>query len=344
MSEYRRDPFTGRWRIIAEGRSARPNDYAGPPAPKATDENCPFCEGHESRTPPETQAVREAGAPNGPGWTVRAIPNRFPSVAGDRPTGASGSPPPFEAAPGSGVHEVVIESPRHAPDLPYLEEDHLRVLFRLLRSRVRALAARPGSAAVLLFENRGPESGGTLPHPHAQVLATDLIPPRLEEERAAFRSGVGTPPARCRLEEVVANEAAAKTRLVVQDPLFTAFCPFASEFPFEVWIVPTRHSPEFGDATDAEVDGLAHLLPRILRALDVLRGRPSYNWFVHGLRGADAGAENFHWHLELAPRIVRADAFELGSGIPVNPVAPEAAADAYRRQLAAADGPGRRKE
>lgn len=329
MSEYRRDPITGRWRIIAEGRSARPNEYSGPPPARETDEHCPFCTGHESRTPPETAAVRDPNSvPDGPGWSVRAIPNRYPTVAADPEARAVPGAPPLETRPATGVHEVVIESPHHAPDLPYLAADQRRRLFRFLRERVRALAARPGLDSILVFENRGSESGGTLPHPHAQIVATGLVPPRLEEERAAFARGDPPGSGGCLLEAIVERERATGARIVEEDRLFTAFAPFASEYPYEVWIVPRRHAAQFSDATDAETDHLAELLPSLLRTLDEIRARPSYNWFVHGAR--EGPSTPFHWHVEIAPRLVRADGYEVGSGVMVNPVAPETAAADYR--------------
>jgi UDPglucose--hexose-1-phosphate uridylyltransferase len=332
MSEFRRDPITGRWRVVAEGRSARPNEYPFPPVSPTAEADCPFCEGHEARTPPEVAAVRgPTTEPDGPGWTVRAIPNRFPTVSSPSTPPVLESSRPFERAPAAGVHEVVIAGPQHSPDLGYLPPEHLRALFRLLRDRVRSLTDRPGIGAVLLFENRGPESGGTLPHPHLQLVATELVPFRLEEERAGFDRRTRPTTGRCLLESVVAAERAARERIVDDEGAFTAFAPFASEFPFELWLVPKRHATTFAEASDVEVDELATLLPRVLRGLDAISPRASYNWYVHGMRPRRGSV--FHWHVELAPRLVRADGFELGAGTSVNPVAPEAAAEQFRDQF-----------
>ncbi|MGA7923511.1 MAG: galactose-1-phosphate uridylyltransferase, partial [Thermoplasmata archaeon] len=163
MSELRRDALTERWVIIAEGRSARPDEYSGRPPSRASTE-CPFCEGNESRTPPEVAADRSPDtAPNGPGWTVRTIPNRFPTLA---PTPGLPDPLPSDALflsePGSGVHEVIIESPHHEPAFPFLPVDQVKGIVRMFRKRMSAVAAQPGMRSVLLFENHGPESGGTL--------------------------------------------------------------------------------------------------------------------------------------------------------------------------------------
>jgi UDPglucose--hexose-1-phosphate uridylyltransferase len=341
MPEFRKDPLTGRWRIIAEGRLGRPNKYAGPlPVPRA-DDDCPFCEGREERTPPELAALRPAGGPpNGPGWTVRAIPNRYPTVSPSSPSPSTTDRRWFEQKPATGIHEVIIEAPRHSPDLPYLAGDQLQSLFRFFRDRVRSAVAGSRLPGVILFENRGPESGGTLPHPHAQLIATEQLPPRVEEELQGFRREAASPTGGCLLESMVKADLDAAERVISSDGTLTAFAPFASEFPYEVWIAPRRHASTFSDSTDEELDRLAQLLPALLRSLDAVRPGGSYNWFVHGV--ADP-TSRFHWHLEIAPRWVRADGYDLGAGMAVNPVAPEAAAAELRQKLAETERSGPQK-
>lgn len=344
MSEYRADPVTGHWRVVAEGRLARPNEYIAEEPRPPPDEQCPFCEGNEDRTPPEVDAVRPGNGPaNGSGWTVRVIPNRYPTVSFEPIDPIEEIPHSLVRRPGTGVHEVIIESPRHAPALPYLPADHLREVFRMFRKRVRAASVRPSAGAVVLFENWGPESGGTLWHPHAQLVASDVPLPRIEEELGAFRRHAGTAGSGCLLEAVVAVETAEATRLVASDALFDVVAPFGSEHPYELWIVPHRHTPSFADANDSEVDRLGALLPSLLRALVTIRPRLSYNWFVHGVRADRTGTGDFHWHVEVAPRLVRPDGFELAAGTAVNPVSPESAAAAVRSALAEDGQAGPRK-
>ena len=335
MSEFRRDPFTGHWRLFAEGRSARPNEYGGAPAGDAGVATCPFCEGRESSTPPEFAAVRPTGGtPDGPGWVVRSFPNKFPTLEPvERPPDVA-SDPFFERAVGAGRHEVIVMSPAHATPFSMLPPTQLRLLLRFFRDRVRAVGAVPNVRTMILLENKGPESGGTLPHPHAQLLASAVIPDRVREESEAFAAG----PAGCALERVLSHELGAGDRVVFQDDTWVAFAPFASEHPFELWLVPRRHAPSFAAANDEETEGLAKLLPALLRALDALRPGASYNWFAHGLAGSDESTDRFHWHLELTPRLQRADGFELAAGIPVNAVLPERAAENYRRALSDTGG------
>jgi UDPglucose--hexose-1-phosphate uridylyltransferase len=339
MSEFRRDPFTGHWRLFAEGRSARPNEYAGSGEARDERASCPFCEGREARTPPELAVVRPPSfPPNGTGWVVRSIPNRFPTLEPDAAETAPQSGPRFEARPGLGSHEVIVTSPSHVPAFAFLPSEQLRTVFRFFRDRVRAASAVPSARTAVLLENKGPESGGTLPHPHAQLLASSVVPDRVEEEVAAL-SGTGP----CALETVVDHEREERERWIARTDEFDVFSPFASEHPFEVWIVPRRHRPTLADATDSEIDGLSAVLPAILRALESLRPGASYNWFVHGLVGSGPAHERFHWHVEVTPRLQRADGFELAAGIPVNAMLPEHAADAFRRSSEVESIPGRKR-
>ena len=90
------DPLTGLKSIVAGDRAARPGGGFEVAAPEPIDEaGDPFLEGHEDQTPPEVHAVRPGGgAPDTPGWTVRAVPNQYPALV----AGRAASPEP-EANP-----------------------------------------------------------------------------------------------------------------------------------------------------------------------------------------------------------------------------------------------------
>ncbi len=344
MSEFRRDPITGRWTLIAENRSARPNEY-GAAAPSSPS-NCPFCAGHESWTPSEVAAYGPPGrAPNGPGWTVRTIPNKFPTVAPDVGTPHDGVADPGVARrPGFGYHEVVVESPAHAPLFPFLGGDRAHEVLTMVRARLRVLSSRAGVASLVAFENSGPESGGTLFHPHAQIVALAEVPPRLAEEAEAAARVARATGGNCLFETVLDDERRAATRVIADTAELTAYAPFASEHPYEVRLVPRRHSGSLAEATDAELGGVAGLLPGVLRALLAIVPDASYNFVTRSFASGRPESATYHWHVDVLPRLVRPDGFEVGVGIAVNPVSPEAAAEEIRSALAAgADGPARPK-
>jgi len=336
-TEFRTDPITGRVVIVVPGRSARPNDHAAAPPSAPADPNCPFCEGNEGRTPPEVAVVAAPGrAPNTRGWYVRTIPNRFPTVAAEDAT----SPAPlgtslFTSGPAFGYHEVVIENPAHSPSLGFLPREQVLQALRMFRDRIRYLSELSRVGSVTLFENTGPESGGSLWHPHAQLVTIPGVSPSLREEaegaeRLRARSGSA-----CAFEEVSRAEVEDGRRVVVDSGRFTAFAPFASAFPYETRVLPTRHARSFASATDDEVEALADLLPSLLRAfLTVLPGA-SYNYVLRTPVTPTPEFDRYHWHLDLYPRLVRADGFDLGSGLAVNTVLPEVVADTLRTALAA---------
>jgi UDPglucose--hexose-1-phosphate uridylyltransferase len=326
MSEIRWDPWTRRSVVIAASRSSRPNEYVGGPPLAGSPADCPFCEGHEDRTPPEIASVRpRGGQPNGPGWTVRLIPNKFPTLAsGDSTAELPGGG--LSRAAGEGRHEVLIESPRHAPGLPELPPTDARAVFRFLRDRVRELTGESGTAAVIAFENVGPESGGTLWHPHAQIVAAPFVPSRIAEELAHSGPGEG---AGCRLEAARDAELEDGLRSIAREGPFVAWAPFASAHPFSVRILSSGHAPSFGNASDAEVNALAGLVPHVLRAFLAVVPQASYNWAIASLPPTESTA-GYHWRWELTPRLVRPDGFELAGEMPVNPVAPESAAERLR--------------
>ena len=337
MTEIRRDPITGRCAIVVPGRSARPNDYAIAPPNVAMDPKCPFCEGSEAKTPPEIAAVAPAGrSPNDRGWHVRVIPNRFPTVASEPFVPPSGeSSRGFESRPAFGYHEVVIESPTHAPLLPYLSREQVGRALRMCRDRLRDLSSRALVGSVTLFENSGPESGGSLWHPHAQLVTVPELSPSLEEEmegaeRLRDRTGVD-----CAFEEVRHEELRDGRRVLFDAHGFVAFAPFASVVPYEARLMPTRHSPSFADATNDEIEGLADRLPALLRALLSILPGSSYNFVVRSPVGLSPAYHRYHWHMDVLPRLVRPDGFDLGSGFAVNTVPPEVAAEALRSALTA---------
>jgi len=337
MTEFRTDPITGRTVLIVPSRAIRPNEHAPGASPSPAVADCPFCEGNESWTPPEVAAVGPPGRqPNERGWYVRTIPNKFPTVMATAPEGA----PPrrgteFEGHPGFGYHEVVIESPTHAPLLPFLPSEQVLRVMRMCRDRVRELSRRPQVGSVHLFENAGPDSGGSLWHPHSQLVTTAGLSPSLRDEvegAERYRQRGG---GNCAFEAVRLAEAREGARLLFDSGEFAAFAPFASAFPYEVRLLPARHAPSFADATDREVEALSETLPNLLRALLTLVPGASYNFVIRSPVASGTAYERYHWHLDLYPRLVRPDGFDLGSGFHVNSVSPEDAAAALRSALGA---------
>lgn len=328
--ELRRDPLSGRWALIAPGRTARPGCFLSRAerGSRTLEEAavCPFCPGQEDQTPPEISAVRGPDSrPDSPGWKVRVVPNMYPALQSGIEPGGDASGPFEERRPAGGAHEVVIDSPRHDADLDSMPPADAVLALAEIRKRVAALRDR--HAYVQVFKNRGREAGASLRHPHTQIAALPLIPPRVAEEAARFedwrieRGG-------CRLCRLAEEEMAAGTRLIRRDGSFAALSPFASAFPLETRIVPLRHAGSFADMSERETSDLASCLSAVLAALRRAADDPAYNLVL--VQGPSSGAF-FHWHLDLLPVIVRTAGFEWGTGVHINPIPPEEAAERLRR-------------
>ena len=338
--EIRDDPITGHRVIVVPGRAARPNEHATAPPAASQESGCPFCEGNEGKTPPELAVIAPPHrAPNSPGWFIRTIPNRFPTVEQDDssfvPSGSSPGSPDFPREWAVGHHEVVIESPSHSPLLPFLPFEQVVRALSMCRDRVRHLSRQERVGSVTLFENTGPESGGSLWHPHAQLVTLPSLTPALEEELEGIRRYCARTGTACAQEQVARAEARDGRRLLFDRDGLVGYSPFASEVPYESRITSWRHAASFGDLTDAEVATVAsHLIPLLQALLRLLPGA-SYNLVVRNPVAEAAGGRDYHWHLDLRPRLVRPDGFDLGSGLAVNTVPPELAAEALRSEMGA---------
>ncbi len=80
MSEWRADPVTGRWVVIAADEPLRRRDFDLDPVIPIDEAYCPLCEGEEVVAGREIHAVRNGTAPDGPGWRLRVVPNRVPAL------------------------------------------------------------------------------------------------------------------------------------------------------------------------------------------------------------------------------------------------------------------------
>jgi UDPglucose--hexose-1-phosphate uridylyltransferase len=328
MPELRKDPVVGRWVIIATERARRPSDFVTEPVrPRAT--TCAFCEGHEQQTPPEVLAGRPPDSrPNTPGWTYRVVPNKFPAlrIEGELEPSGEGL---FDRMNGVGAHEVVIETPRHDASLAGLSVDAVTDVLLAYRERMVDLKKDPRFAYVLVFKNHGEAAGASLEHPHSQLIATPIIPIMVSEELAGSAQYYDLKE-RCVWCDMVRQERRGRARLVLESPEFVGLAPFAPRFPFETWILPTRHRAAFEESTEEELRGVAETLGEVLRRMDQVLGEPPYNFMLHTAPFREAQLESFHWHLEVIPKLTRVAGFEWGSGFFINPVPPEAAAEALR--------------
>ncbi len=323
MSELRQDPITKEWVIVATDRARRPHEFRlREDCPKAAPslKPCPFCAGNERMTPGETAAYRN-GTKDGPGWWVRAVPNRFPALTPESSDGRSDDPF-FRFMPGVGRHEVIIETPGHDVPFPLLTDHQAEEVVLMYRDRYLAFSADRAVKAVILFKNKGEAAGTSLEHPHAQIVGTPVVPKHIRAEYAVatrYYDDTG----RCIYCDLVERERKAKLRVVFESDEFVAFHPFASRSPFETWIAPKSHAPSFGRISPESAKQFAPALKAVLSKLHRHLNDPDYNFVFHSAPLEDENKPYFLWHVRIIPRLTTVAGFEIGSGMFINTALPE---------------------
>ncbi len=275
MTSIRRHPITGEPIVLAPERALRPNAFG------RQSDSCPFCPGHESETPPE---ILHVGEP----WHIRVFDNKYPMTP---------------------RHEVIVESRHHDATFATIEDPEAVV--EAWVARYRSLIAAAAIRHVLIFKNHGPQAGASLAHIHSQIVGTELVPPRVERELAAFRDRcpLCIPPSR----ELIVDESTHYIR----------FAPHGSSFAYEQWIVPRRHGANFLSMDSSERRELASHLSRT--AVSIERLSASYNWLLMNFNDDAA-----HWYVQAMPRLTTIAGFELGSGMMIDIIDPAAAAERLR--------------
>jgi UDPglucose--hexose-1-phosphate uridylyltransferase len=323
LPELRKDPITGRWVIIATDRAKRPTDFVRNAVVPVGSANCPFCSGHEHKTPPEVLAYRNGGRANEPGWTLRVVPNKFPAlrVEGDVTREGEGI---YDRMNGVGAHEVFIESAEHVVSIGELNEKQIEDLFWAFRDRINDLKRDKRLRYVILFKNHGEAAGASLEHAHSQLIALPVVPKRVQEELDGARRYHDFRE-RCVYCDIVRQEVEENTRLILETDHLLAISPYAARFPFETWIVPKKHHSHFEDTDIGTIQSVGSAMRTVIRKIEKVLEKPAFNFMVHSAPVHDAPVNSYHWHIEIIPRLTRVAGFEWGTGFYINPTPPEEA-------------------
>lgn len=338
MPELRRDPIIGRWVIIATDRAKRPDQFSGSSQENPTpDKPCPFCEGNESQTPPEIYALRSRrNQPNGPGWDLRIVPSIAPflRIEGEIERRGKGL---YDLMNGIGAHEVILETSQHIANMADLSDDQISKVIGAYIDRISDLEKDKRFKYVLVFKNYGWTAGaGRIQHARSQLIATPVNPKRVKEELAGAKRYYDYHE-RCIFCDLIKQELASKDRLILDIDGFIAVTPFAARFPFEVWILPKKHSCDFTSLDMTQRLDLGRIIKKTLSKLKKGLNDPPYNYIFHTapFRREKAGYwksidYDYHWHIEIMPRLTRVAGFEWGTGFYICPLPPEDAAKFLR--------------
>ena len=330
MPEYRQDPVTGRRVIMAPDRAGRPDEFQHVPQ-RRREGDCPFCAGNEAMTPACVAVYGQNGSGDS-AWKVRVVENKFPAVRCEAVAALTGWSW-YEALPAAGKHEVVVESPHHVASISQIDDDLVRLTMRVYRERMLALKAAGSYRYVHVFKNVGSDAGASIEHSHSQVIALPEVPIGVTAElqgalRYAKREGRNV------FLDILAREQHDAQRVLAETEHLIAFCPYASRFPFETWIMRRDgHFPAYDQTGGAVLDELGALVKRIVSAMEGAINLPAYNYWIHNSPFDRKRYDHYHWHMEFIPRITTPAGFEWGCGMHINPVLPEEAAAKLREAM-----------
>lgn len=334
--EIRHDATADRWIIVAPQRTKRPKE-------RSSSSSCPFCPGNEHMTPPAWLVYSRMGGAlvkladkrdeRVENWIIRCFPNMFPALKNELF---------FEERPGEvfffattsysgfGHHEVIVESPNHKAHLHNNNIKSLELVVEAYFEVMTKLFCEKHVKYVCLFRNYKPEAGASISHPHSQAIALPIVPSMIKREvntaRKYHRDRGG-----CLYCDLIEFEVGSP-RLIYADEYYVAIAPWASNVPYEFWIIPRRHEPSFINTYPKERKALARVLKATLLALRKLLGDPPYNLGFH-VAPLHWKGESYHWHIEIYPRITTVGGFELATGMYINTTSPEKAANDLRGMM-----------
>ena len=337
MSELRLAPINQQWVAIARNRRDRPMEFV-PMEQLRQQMICPFCKGNEEETPSALAAYRADGSillnnEDLSNWSARVIPNRYPSFSfratedRDQPDLGNQSYGPFEFNHSQGIQELIIPSSRHVSSLSELSDRALQLSFRACRDRLEHAKSLEYIKHAMLFMNCRLAAGASLGHIHYQLLGTPVISESVTS-RTHRAEAYWNENGRSMMVDLANWEIAEGARIVDSTDNFCIVCPFASRFPFQVWIIPRNEKFNFVSCDEAVRNDLASHCRNIVTKYEATLDTPAYNLLFHANPfGAVNGQMNY---FELFPRLTIAAGFELGTDIWVNPVTPESAARRLR--------------
>jgi UDPglucose--hexose-1-phosphate uridylyltransferase len=320
FSQLRQDLVSGDWIVIAPKRRLRPHEMRA--SKSRVREPKPGCVFENPK-----QALLEIR--DGKDWTVRIIENRFPAFVHRDICSAIRKVGPYAVTDGIGHHDILITRD-HNQDFPDLSLSHARDLFRAFQDRYLMLMADSCLAYISMFHNWGAKAGASVYHPHYQMIAIPVVPPDFEHslKGAIVYSKKHRNCVHCAM---IDWERKQKKRIIFENAGAIAFTPFLSRSGFEVRVFPKRHLPFFEHTREEELDAIVEALHAVLRMVKRSLHDPDYNFFIHTAPLAHRKEyKNYHWHIEVLPKVNISAGFELGTGIEINPVDPDDAAKILR--------------
>jgi UDPglucose--hexose-1-phosphate uridylyltransferase len=320
VPRLRENIVTGEWVVIAPGRSKRPQDFiSATSAKRVSKKDCPFCLENNIAY---KNSIKEFETDN-----VYVIPNLYPAFVGEDEVSQIGGDfyPSYKSI---GGHDVIILKD-HDKELENLRRPVLEEYYHTYQKRINYFKKNPVVEYSMVIHNFGPEAGASIVHPHSQLMASAIVPPRVEMEIEGSKKYYQEHKT-CVFCDLIKNELEDQIRIIGENKYFLAFTFWASRFPFETWILPKKHRLFFEDIGRTERLALADIFKSVLTKFDHSLNQPPYNYYIHTgpprMENQKDLDKFYHWHIEIAPRVNTFGGYELGSNLVIDVVSPEKAA------------------
>lgn len=334
MPQLRKDPVVSRWVIIATERARRPGNFVTyQNVDFGNKKDCPFCR----NTDPEIYAIRPHGG-GADSWLVKVAPSGTPLLSIDTKFKRHGFGV-YDVIENYGAHEIVIETPEHIANMADLPQEQIQRVLQAYAARFKDLEKDANLQYIFAYKNYGLASGSRpIGHARSQIIASPVNPLRVKEKLAGAKKYYDYHE-RCLYCDLYRQEIERGERLIEETGHFVAITPFAPRFPFEVMILPKKHGCDFADGVSGLEGDLALIMKNVLLRFKIGLDDPAYNYIIHTspLRQKrkeekwQTIEEDYHWHIEIMPRLTKAAGFEKGSGFYICSIPPEDTADFLRK-------------
>jgi len=329
MPEFRQNMVSKEWVIIATERAKRPDNFFQKKEAKkslpAFREDCPFCPGNESLTPPSVYSIGRDGK-----WSLRVVPNKYAALQSHLTTERRHEGR-FLKADGFGIAEVIIESPFHNRTIATMDKEEVTHTVFAYRERAKSISKIKKIELITIFRNYGERAGTSIEHPHSQIIATPIVPPYVRNPLYQSQLACDTY-GDCIYCGMIEEEMAQKVRIIMESDYFLVLCPFASRSPFETRIYPKIHRSSFHNVSDGELEDFAIVLQETLKKIYIGLNDPDYNYIIRSSPISDGEVKYHHWYVVIVPKLTTPAGFEIGTGIYINTTLPEECAT-YLREV-----------
>ncbi len=320
IPQLRQNIVTGEWVVVAPERSKRPIDFLDrKKMTRPDDEDDVFRIGGEEWE----RRIKELDTD-----LLYVITNKYPAFI-ENPLHSSPRSHRVEddfyrVRPAVGGHDVVvIKNPESRPT--NFDVDTWYDLLNTFKKRYLHYESLSKGIYTMPIFNHRPEAAASIWHPHAQIIASTIVPNSVMQEmnhseKYFEHNGSSV------FSDMLEHEKREKMRVVAENRDFLAFTFFAARFPFETWILPKRHHDKFEEIGAGEMKSFAKICRDVFHKLNDALEDPPLNFFIHSAPNTVDNTAYYCWHMEIAPRLANYGGFEVGGDMVIDAVSPENAA------------------